>query len=350
MDQVQYTTTEHKKGRHLSYDERMIIQLRLQDGWNPNRIAKEIGCAPNTVRNEIERGTVALYRGKVHRYKAKVGQTAYESNRLNCCRHYDLLPKGDFISYVKKHFEEDSWSLDACVGRALLDGDFTREQIVCTKTLYNYIDRGLLGIKNIDLPEKMRRNTKSRHNRENKRILGRCIEERPKEIETREEFGHWECDLVIGSKTGGDQVLLTMSERKSREFWMIQIPDKSPESVMKAIEAIREDYLEHFGDVFKTITTDNGSEFASLADIEKLADTLVYFAHPYTSCEKGTVERHNGLIRRFIPKGKRIDSYSAEQIAQIEVWSNSLPRKILGYRTPDEVFEQELDRIYGMAA
>ena len=153
-------------------------------------------------------------------------------------------------------------------------------------------------------------------------------------------------NLVIGAKTGGDQVLLTMSERKSREFLIHPIPNKSPESVMTTIKRIREDCAEHFGEIFKTITTDNGSEFSSLSDIEQLASTLVYFAHPYTSCEKGTVERHNGLIRRFIPKSKRIDSYSAEQISQIEIWSNSLPRKILGYRTPDEVFEDELDKIY----
>jgi IS30 family transposase len=75
----------------------------------------------------------------------------------------------------------------------------------------------------------------------------------------------------------------------------------------------------------------------------------VYFAHPFTSCEKGTNERHNGIIRRFIPKGKRIDSYTAEEISNIEVWCNSLLRKILGYRTPDEVFEAELDRIYQAA-
>ena len=350
MDQVQSTTTDRKKGSHLTYDERIIIQLRLKDGWKANRIAKEIGCAPNTVRNEIRRGTVSLYGGNVQRYKAKAGQATYESNRLNCCRHYVLLLKGDFISYVEKHFKEDGWSLDACVGRALLDGDFTKAQVVCTKTLYNYIDLGLLGIKNIDLPEKLKRCTKIQRNRENKRVLGRSIEERPGDIETREEFGHWECDLVLGSKTGGDQALLTMSERKSREFLIIQIPDKRPESVMNALKVLHEQYQEHFGEVFKTITTDNGSEFSSLADIEKLADTLVYFAHPYTSCEKGTVERHNGLIRRFIPKGKRIDSYSADQISNIEIWCNSLPRKILGYRTPDEVFEDELDRIYGMAA
>jgi len=64
--------------------------------------------------------------------------------------------------------------------------------------------------------------------------------------------------------------------------------------------------------VFKTIPTDNGSEFARLSELEELADTLVYFAHPYTSCEKGTNERHNGIIRRFIPKGKRIDSNTGQ--------------------------------------
>jgi transposase (fragment) len=80
-----------------------------------------------------------------------------------------------------------------------------------------------------------------------------------------------------------------------------------------------------------------------LSDLEDLSKTLVYFAHPYTSCEKGSVERHNGLIKRFIPKGKRIDSYT-----DVEVWRNSLPRKILNYHTPDELFEAELDKIYGM--
>ena len=109
-------------------------------------------------------------------------------------------------------------------------------------------------------------------------------------------------------------------------------------------------YSEHQNEVFKTITTDNGSEFSTLSDLEALSKTLVYFAHPYTSYEKGSIERHNGLIRRFIPKGKRIDSYTDEQIVQVELWYNSLPRKILGYHTPDELFEDELDRIYTCVA
>ena len=350
MDKIHFTTTERKKGKHLTKDERVIIQVRLKDGWKANKIAKEIGCAPNTIRNEIKRGTVPMYNGKVNRYKAEEGQKNYEKNRRNCRRPYDALAKDKFIAYVKTHFIQDGWSLDACVGRALLTKAFSREQIVCTKTLYNYVALGLIGIKNIDLPEKLKRKASASRHRKNKRILGRSIEERPAEIELRKEFGHWEFDLVLGSKSADDSVLLTMAERMSREYWVIPIANKRPETVMNAIMSIRDNYSEHFDEVFKTITTDNGIEFSSLADVEQLSNTLVYYAHPYSSCEKGTVERHNGLLRKFIHKGKRIDSYTALQLSRIELLINDLPRKILGYRTSDEVFEEELDKIYSIVA
>ena len=150
-------------------------------------------------------------------------------------------------------------------------------------------------------------------------------------------------------KNNNDDVLLTMIERKTREYWMIRVPGRDPNGVMNALSTVRSQFEEHWDDVFKTITTDNGSEFSTLSNLKTLSKTLVYFTHPYTSCEKGSVERHNGLIRRFIPKGKRIDSYSDEQIAQAELWCNGLPRKLLEYRTPDERFEAELDRIYSYA-
>ncbi len=108
---------------------------------------------------------------------------------------------------------------------------------------------------------------------------------------------------MIGQKDGEDEVLLTLSERKSREFLMIKLPDRCPENVMGAFGQLQELYSEHFKEVFKTVTTDNGTEFSLLSNLEELSGTLVYFAHPYTSCEKGTVERHNGLIRRFIRRG-----------------------------------------------
>ena len=143
-----------------------------------NRIAKEIGCAPNTVRNEIRRGTVTLDNGKVTRYKASAGQEAYERNREACRRPYDRLKKSDFISCTEQHVRENGWSLDACAGRAVASDQFQRSVTLCTKTLYNYVSLGLIGIKSIDLPERVSRKHHQKHSRENRKVLGRSIEER----------------------------------------------------------------------------------------------------------------------------------------------------------------------------
>lgn len=349
MDSLHSTMNQHVKGKHLSFEERVIIQTRLKDGCSIRAIARKLGCSPSTISYEVRRGTVSLYHGKQKRYKADQGQSVYQINRRHCGRKSDFLKKAGFINYVIKHFFEDGWSLDVCANRSLATGEFSHYQTVCIRTLYNYVDQGLMTIKNYDLPEKLKRNTKLHHVRQNRKKLGRSIEERPKEIEQRSEFGHWECDLVLGHKTKDDQVLLTLSERMSREFLIIRIPDKTSASVMQAFQMLQKQYSEHWNDIFKTITTDNGPEFADLANLEQVSKTLIYYAHPYTSCDKGTVERHNGLIRRFIPKGDCINNYSLQQIIDIETWCNSLPRKILAYHTPDEIFERELDQIYQAA-
>lgn len=341
------TNTEHRKGKHLNYDELHLIEIRLRDGWTANRIAvEELNCSPNTVRNAIKKGMTPLYHGKVIRFKAKTAWEAYMKNRQNCCRHYDALEKRPFLRYVEQKFHKDGWSLDACVGRALSDGSFTREQILCTKTLYNYVSMGLIEVKGIDLPKKLSRQPKKHHCLENKKALGTSIDERPVEINNRQEFGHWETDLVIGSKTGEDNVLLTLIERKTRNLRVIRLHDKTADSVLTAFEGIKKELGDKFSEVFKTITTDNGSEFSRLSELENGTQTKVYFAHPYSSWEKGSIENHNGLIRRFIRKGRRIDSYSPEDILAVELWANGLPRKILCYRTPDEALEAELDLIY----
>jgi IS30 family transposase len=116
---------------------------------------------------------------------------------------------------------------------------------------------------------------------------------------------------------------------------------------MAELERLREDFGNGFSRVFKTITSDNGSEFSELATLE-ISDTKVYFTHPYSSFERGTNERHNGLLRRFIPKGKWIAGYSHEAISLLEDWINGLPRKILGYKAPEELFDLELDLIYAL--
>lgn len=340
--------TESRKNKHLNFKERSSIELRLKDGFSAYKIAKELNRPINTILNEIQRGTTTqVKQGKlIKMYLADTGEAIYRNNRKNCCRKFKRLECSEFINYVVYKIKNDSWSPDACVGSACSSGLFNRSDIVCTKTLYNYIDLGLLDVINADLPMKLRRNTKHAKVRKHKKKLGVSISERPSYIDTREEFGHWEIDTVIGEKSNTDSVLLTILERKTRNAIICKIASKTAEAVMGALNGIRRFYGDKFSQVFKTITGDNGSEFADLSSLEATTDTNIYFTHPYSSFEKGTNERHNGLIRRFIPKGKNINKYSLDDISFIEQWMNTLPRKILNYKTPEELFEAYLDKIY----
>lgn len=341
-------TTNSRKHKHLNFEERMLIQVRLKDGFSPYKIAKELGRASNTIRNEIARGTVTQIKQgrKVEPYLADVGENTYRENRKHCCPKFKRLSCEDFIVYVCSMMKSNKWSLDACVGYASLNKLFDPSKMVCTKTLYNYVDLGLLEIRNVDLPMKLRRNTKPKRVRTNRRILGTSIKERPASIDSREEFGHWEIDTVIGTKDKNDSVLLTLAERKTRHYIVRKIESKTSASVLKELSNLKQHFGEQFNQVFKSITSDNGQEFAELSKIEQESSVKVYFTHPYASCERGTNERHNGMLRRFLPKGVAINGYSMDEIAFIEDWCNTLPRKLLNYRTPEELFEDELDMIY----
>ena len=135
----------------------MLIQIRLKDEYSLRPIARELTCSPTIITNEIKRESPLLNNGTKRRYKASRGQKVYEKNRKASCRHYSYLDKKAFIEHVEKKFFSTGWSLDVCVGNALISGDFTRNQVVCTKTLYNYVDMGLLNIRNHNLPMKLRR-------------------------------------------------------------------------------------------------------------------------------------------------------------------------------------------------
>lgn len=148
---------------------------------------------------------------------------------------------------------------------------------------------------NIDLPEKLTRKTKSKKNRENKRKLGNSIEQRPDIVDTREEFGHWEIDSVIGRKVEGESQVMTIVERKLRESIWIKVRDHSAEAIDEALSALIDQFGDKYNEVFRSITGDNGSEFANLSQVESKGIT-VYFTHPYSSYEKGTNECHKLFV------------------------------------------------------
>jgi IS30 family transposase len=333
-----------RKNKHFNAFERGQLQLLHSEGLSPYAIAKRLGKASNTIRNELRRGTVPQIKGNktIMIYYPDTGQTVYEANRKNCGPKYKYLACEKFMAHVNYMFFEKGHSIDAICGVVAMNSLFPKEEMVCTKTLYNYIDIGLLGIKNIDLPLKVKRTTKPPRIRKHKKHLGTSIADRPSFINDRLEFGHWEIDTVIGCKRKSDSALLTITERMTRKEIIRKIQGKTAVSVQNALNKLADEAGPHFSKVFKSITADNGSEFAELSTLELKTDTKVYFAHPYTSSERGTNERHNGLIRRFIPKGKHMNQYSIKTISHIQTWCNTLPRKILGYKTPDEAFEDQL--------
>ena len=137
-------------------------------------------------------------------------------------------------------------------------------------------------------------------------------------------------------------MLLTLTERLTRYELIIKIEGKTDRAVSKALKPLMQTELAH--EIFKSITSDNGTEFASLVEaVKEVAE--VYFTHPYTSWERGTNENHNGMIRRFIPKGMRISKVCTQQIRKINLWMNNYPRRIFGYFTPHERFIEQTEHL-----
>lgn len=267
--------------------------------------------------------------------------------KIGCTRKNAIIDCPNFVHWEVNQVRTYRWSLDVCVGYAKLHGLFAQTEMVCTKTLYNELAAGNLPLSLFEMPEVLKRKCSKRNSRAHKQLKGRSIDERPDIVDARTELGHWDADTVIGRKSGKEAVILTLVERVTNNFIAIRIPGKNSEAVMDAMKALHAEYGEMFSKAFKNITTDNGFEFEDFAQLQEWG-TYVYFAHPYSSWERPVNERHNGLLRRYIPKGVSIEQYSPEVVLSFADELNGLPRRRLGYRTPEELFDVFLDSVYAV--
>ena len=352
MDCQDYITgpAERKKGQHLQREERGAIQHLKCQGYTNRAIAREIGCSPSTVANELRRGTPPRKsnKGRKPGYSARHGEAVYKANRKHSRKHHRICRCAHFLRWVVKKFKEHKWSLDSCVGYAKRHSLFPGHEMVCTHTLYNEAWAANLPIGIMELPEAVKRkHTQSAKPRGNKKNFGKSIDLRPEIASQRTEEGHWKGDTVVGKRAGKDAVVFSLLEKKTENYMAFLIPEKTSEAVMAAMQMLKEEYGNRFAQVFKTITVDNGAEFADFAQCESWG-TEVFFAHPYTSWERPQNERHNGLFRAFVPKGASMQNYSAEYILSAADELNARPRKKLGYATPEELFDSFLDRVYAV--
>lgn len=341
-------SAERKRGQHLDAEARGALQQLHKLGYSNRAIARELNCSPSTVGYELRRGTPEYSgRGRKPGYSAKRGGAVYKANRLRCHRPQTVSRSSTFIDWTAEQIRNHKWSFDTCVGRAKLLKVFQNQPIPCTKTLYNLLWKGELPLTLFELPELLSRRQHGKPRISN-RSYGKSIEERPPEVAERNTFGHWESDTVIGRKAKGEKAAFTIVERLTGCYLSILIDEKSTSGVAVAMAQLKELYGDKFGEVFKTITTDNGSEFADFAEFEALG-TKIYFAHPYSSWERPVNERTNRVLRKFMPKGKSMNGFTPDQVLMFADEINATPTKRLGYRTPEELFEAELDRIYAAA-
>lgn len=207
---------------------------------------------------------------------------------------------------------------------------------IAYKTIYNWIDQGLLDINVTDLPDHGIRRKRAKETR-GSFSHGRSIEDRPAEISDRNTSGHFEADTVLSGKRKG-QAVATFVERKSRLTIVKRLNGRDSTSMTKAILEL----ANQLGDNLKTLNVDHGKEFANYNLIKEQTGVPLYFAHAYSPHERGSNENRNRVLRRFIPKGQPIDEVTDDELIQINWYLNSRPFKCLNWRTPIEIFLRNL--------
>ena len=314
---------------HLNLTERDQITQMLWDGKKVSEIAEALGRDKSTISRELKRNSSPGYK----KYLSHRAHLRAEERRGAASKRKRLKDE-----LIRQYVEEKlliGWSPELISGRIEIEhpGDS-----ISYEAIYQYIYHDetsnreeLIGC----LRRFHRKRKKKRIGRKEQRtkIPNRVpIEERPKSVEARQEFGHWEGDSLVSRKSLA--ALNSLTERKSRLLMLTKLDRKgaieTKDAVVRRLEVFPSEGR-------RTLTMDNGTENAQHQEITSSLDIKCFFAHPYASWERGTNEHINGLIRWYLPKGTDCSNISEEQISQIESLINNRPRKCLGFKTPIEV-------------
>lgn len=338
--------TKVKKYEHLNYTQRRMIEKWYnKDHKRKQEIADLLRKSRRTIQREIKKGLVKNLTSELVEiivYSADVSEGKYQYNLKAKGPNLKIENDHKFVEYIENGIKKDKKSPEILVAEIKIEG-LKFKSNVCAKTVRNGIRAGdIFKIKSKDMIYKKVYKEKNKDKKICEKIPPeKSIENRPKEVETREIYGHWEGDLVIGKREKG-AVLFTLTERKTREEIIMKIASKETKNIAKVLDKLERRYGGKFYEKFKTITFDNGVEFRGYEAIEKAKRRVgkrfqIYYAHPYCSGERGSNENNNRLIRRFIPKGVSMDNISEKRIAEIERWINDLPRPMFKFKTALEM-------------
>ena len=307
----------------LTSEQRYQIYALLKAEHTLTFIAKVVGKHKSTISREIARNTGG--RG----YRPIQAQSFCNQRKQG--KYADRFSASDW-HLIEHLLSDQQWSPEQIALRTKEDGLLE----ISHETIYKHIilDKQTGGDLHTYLRERIKRRKRYGSGKERRgRIPNQTsIEERPAEAEDRVEPGaDWEGDLIIGSKH--KQAIVTLVDRSTRYTFMKKVTFKTAQAVQEAICCC----LSSVKALFRSCTLDNGKEFAQHEEISRILEGYVYFAHPYSSWERGTNENTNGLIRQYFPKDCDFTTITDEQIKQVQDKLNNRPRKVLNMKTPNEL-------------
>ena len=316
---------------HFTLNERKYLQELLSEGHSIRKAAAVLERSPSSVSREIQRNR-AKYRphngsDNPYWYNHWRAQNLYIRRRREQVRAA-LKPGTEAWAFILRGLSQ-WWSPEQICGRWHME--HPEEKPLSVTTLYRYIRQGKFP--QITAKKNLRRRGKKYVRRDssyNSIQPERTIPEWPEEIRQRARVGDWEGDTVYGGI--GKGLLVTLVDRNSRYVRMGLLRQRTAEDTRRAIER------RLAGLPVRSISLDNGSEFAQFRELEKALQAPVYFAEPHKPWQRGTNENTNDLIRFFFPKGYDFRAVTEDDIARVEQLLNSRPRKCLGWRSPAEVF------------
>ena len=339
--------------RRFTYTDRLKLESLHNAGVCVKIIAQQLQFHVSSIYRELKTGYY------MHRNSDWTETQKYSANLAQQKADYQSTSKGvplkigndyDFLHFVEYLIVDKHYSPDAALGY-IRRHNHSFKTMVCTTTLYHYIDIGLFPrLTNKHLVFKgTRRNTYNKVKPIKKPPKGDSIEKRPEEINNRSTFGHWELDSVIGQREKG-QTLLVLTERKTRFEIILRSQGKTAQNTVQALNTLERQLGKYFPRVFRSITIDNGTEFSDCSGMEsscraKRKRTKCYYCHPYCSGERGSNEKQNQMIRWHIYKGTRIETYTDKQIHETQLWLNNYPRRMFHYQTAQELFDSELSKL-----
>lgn len=319
----------------LTERERYTIELMRKEGYTVIKIAEYLNRNPNVIYYELKKGTVELLNSDLttkNVYLADFAQN--ETNKRNHNKGRNLAIGNNIVladrieELIINNHLSPYCALELCKKEGL-------NVNICLSTLYNYIFNNVfykLSPKHLIYGKRKKENNEVDKRVSYKNLRGLSIDERPKNINNRDTFGHWELDSVVGAQ-GTTSTLLVLTERLSRITLVHKTDGKTCNNTVDFLNLLEQTYQDKFPIYFRSITCDNGTEFLHFDDMEKslYSDskrTTIYYCHPYSSSERGSNENVNRIIRRFVYKGTDISSYDDNYIQYVQYYINNIPRKI----------------------